>query len=345
MRWLALALVVVLALAGLVALEFQRRLAEPLAVPEAGFVLTVKAGDSLRTVVEGLREAGVVRYPRVVLLYGRWSGKDASIKLGEYRLPREITIEDLLELLHSGKVIQYQVTLPEGITLARALAILAETDAIEAELGGLADPRIIDLVKPHRDPEGLFFPDSYHFTRGTTDWQVLKRAHASMRQVLESEWQRRAEGLPYETPYEALVMASIIERETGVPDERGEIAGVFVRRLQNGMRLQTDPTVIYGLGEEFDGNLKRSHLRDEDNPYNTYRHRGLPPTPIALPGRAAIHAALHPAEGDTLYFVATGDGSHVFSASLADHEAAVRKYQLKRRADYRSSPAPGTASQ
>ena len=148
----------------------------------------------------------------------------------------------------------------------------------------------------------------------------------------------RAEGLPLDNPYELLILASIIERETAVDSERGQVAGVFVRRLQKGMRLQTDPTVIYGLGENFDGNLTRRHLRDESNLYNTYRHGGLPPSPIALPGRASINAALHPAEGDALYFVARGDGSHVFSATLAEHEAAVRKYQLKRRADYRSSP-------
>jgi UPF0755 protein len=156
--------------------------------------------------------------------------------------------------------------------------------------------------------------------------------------VLAEEWQHRSQPLPYESPYEALIMASIVERETGLPDERGEIAGVFVRRLQRNMRLQTDPTVIYGLGEEFDGNLRRVHLLDQSNPYNTYRHRGLPPTPIALPGRAAIHAALHPQEGKTLFFVARGDGGHYFSETLAEHERAVRKYQLQRREDYRSAP-------
>jgi UPF0755 protein len=159
-----------------------------------------------------------------------------------------------------------------------------------------------------------------------------------MQTVLQQEWQGRASGLPYETPYEALIMASIIERETGLVQEREQIAGVFVRRLHKGMRLQTDPTVIYGLGSGYDGNLRRKHLNDVSNPYNSYRHGGLPPTPIALPGRAAIHAALHPAEGDALYFVARGDGGHVFSATLAEHERAVRKYQLRRRKDYRSSP-------
>jgi UPF0755 protein len=338
MRWLALLLVTLALLAGAAAWEFQRRLQVPLLVPEQGFVFTVAPGDSLRAVAGKLADAGILPYPRVALLYGRWSGADAQIKQGEYRLPAELTVASLLSLLQSGKVIQYQVTLPEGITLARALEILAEAEGIEPELSGTRDPRIAGMIAPHESAEGLFFPDSYRFTRGTRDWELLQRARSMLRTVLSSEWEQRREGLPYETPYEALVMASIIERETGVPEERGEIAGVFVRRLQKGMRLQTDPTVIYGLGENFDGNLTRRHLRDDSNLYNTYRHGGLPPSPIALPGRASINAALHPAGGDALYFVARGDGSHVFSATLAEHEAAVRKYQLKRRADYRSSP-------
>jgi UPF0755 protein len=282
----------------------------------------------------------VLPYPDLVRLYGRWTGLDQQIKRGEYRLPPQSTALSLLQLLTSGKVIQYRVTLPEGITLARAVEILAQQEELEHELTGPDDPRILALVEPYEEAEGLFFPDSYHFARGDSDWEVLQRAHRVMLDTLADEWGEREPDLPYETPYEALVMASIIERETGLPEERRDIAGVFVRRMKKGMRLQTDPTVIYGLGETFDGNLKRSHLKDSDNPYNTYRHHGLPPTPIALPGRAAIHAALHPRKGSSLYFVARGDGGHVFSDTLAEHERAVRKYQLQRRADYRSSPGP-----
>ena len=343
MRWLALLLVALTLFAGAAAWEAQRRLQAPLLVPEEGFVLTVAPGDSLRAVAGKLAHAGILPYPRVALLYGRWSGADAQIKQGEYQLPADLTVESLLNLLQSGRVIQYQVTLPEGITLARALEILAGSEGIEPELTGTRDPRIAGMIEPHASAEGLFFPDSYQFERGATDWQILQRAHAAMQEVLALEWAGRAEGLPYETPYEALIMASIIERETGLPEERGQIAGVFVRRLLKGMRLQTDPTVIYGLGESFDGNLRRAHLRDEGNPYNTYRHGGLPPTPIALPGRAAIHAALHPEPGEALYFVARGDGGHVFSSTLEQHQQAVRKYQLRRREDYRSSP--GTPKQ
>ena len=334
-----LAVLLVLIVAGWLAVEeVKRRWQEPLAVPEGGFPVTVAAGDSLRKVVNSLHEAGVLPYPDLVVLYGRWTGVDQQIKRGEYLLPSPATAESLLSLLRSGKVVQYQVTLPEGITLAQALDILARENALEQVLEGPADGRILELVAPGGQPEGLFFPDSYHYSRGATDWDIVQRAHAQMQAILAQEWQGRAEELPYETAYDALIMASIIERETGLPSEREEIAGVFVRRLLLGMRLQTDPTIIYGLGSSFDGNLKRKHLADADNPYNTYRHGGLPPTPIALPGRAAIHAALHPAAGDALYFVARGDGGHVFSATLAEHEQAVRKYQLRRKKNYRSSP-------
>ena len=336
-----LLVVVALGLAVLAVLavkELDRRWYQPLAIPQQGFPVTVAAGDSLRSVVNTLHSEGVLVYPNLVVLYGRWSGLDQQIKRGEYLLPPGLTAESMLALLQSGKVIQYQVTLPEGITLARALDILSRENVLEQVLQGPDDARILELVKPHILAEGLFFPDSYHFSRGATDWQVMQRAHKAMLAVLEQEWLGRAPELPYETAYDALVMASIIERETGLPEERQEIAGVFVRRLRQGMRLQTDPTVIYGLGTDYTGNLQRKHLADDSNPYNSYRHSGLPPGPIALPGRAAIHAALHPAAGNTLYFVARGDGGHVFSATLAEHRQAVRKYQLRRKADYRSTP-------
>lgn len=334
-----LLLLLLLALGALLALqEIQRRWQQPLSIPAQGHTLTVAAGDTLRSVVTTLHQADILAFPELVVLYGRWTGLDQQIKRGEYLLPPGTTAESLLQLLQSGKVIQYQVTLPEGITLRQALDILARQDGLEIVLEGVEDERILALIAPLERPEGLFFPDSYSFTRGTSDWQLLRRAYSDMQAVLAQEWQERAPDLPYETPYEALIMASIIERETGLPQERRQIAGVFVRRLQRGMRLQTDPTIIYGLGSEFDGNLRRSHLADAANPYNTYRHGGLPPTPIALPGRAAINAALHPDQGDALYFVARGDGGHVFSTTLAEHERAVRKYQLSRREDYRSSP-------
>jgi UPF0755 protein len=337
LRWLLSLLLLVLLLAAAAYEAVRLRWEAPLDVPAGGFPLTVTAGESLRSVSEGLAASGVLDHPLLLQAYARWQGVDASIKRGEYLLPQGITAPELLGLLQSGRVVQYQVTLPEGITLARALQILAADEVLVAELEGIDDARVTALADPHGSPEGLFFPDSYRFERGASDWDVLQRAHQAMRSVLAQEWAGRAAELPYETPYEALIMASIVERETGLPEERGAIAGVFVRRLLRGMRLQTDPTVIYGLGERFDGNLTRTPLRDESNPYNTYRHGGLPPTPIALPGRAAIHAALHPGEGGALYFVARGDGGHAFSDTLEARQQAVRKYQLNRSKNYRST--------
>ena len=328
-----------LVLGGILALqELERRWREPLLLPADGLVLAVAQGESLRAVANRLHGEGVLPHPNLLIAYGRWTGIDQQIKHGEYLLVDPLDPEKLLELLRSGKVIQYQVTIPEGVTLAQALAILAAQAGLETVLEGPEDDRIRSLIAPFTHPEGLFFPDTYHYARNTTDLELLQRANEKMLKVLDEEWQGRGQELPYETPYEALIMASIIERETGLPEERQQIAGVFVRRLSLGMRLQTDPTVIYGIGPEFDGNLRRSHLGDEDNIYNTYRISGLPPTPIALPGQASIHAALHPADGTTLYFVARGDGGHEFSNTLQEHEAAVRKYQLRRVKNYRSSP-------
>ena len=335
---LLLVLVLIGALAAAAAWELQRRWSAPLNIDDEGYLLTVEAGETLRSVAEKLQRDGVFADPWLLRGYGRWSGADQKIRRGEYRVPPGTTPGSLLLLLERGRVIQYQVTLPEGITLADALAVLAAQDPLQRELDGPNDPRLLELVRPAESAEGQFFPETYHYDRGASDWQILQRAHAAMQQALASEWSERAPGLPYETPYEALIMASIIERETGLEEERGQIAGVFVRRLHKGMRLQTDPTVIYGLGPDFDGNLTRRHLADETNPFNTYRHGGLPPSPIALPGRDSIRAALQPEDGNALFFVARGDGGHVFSATLAEHERAVRKYQLSRRDDYRSSP-------
>lgn len=311
--------------------EVRRRWAAPLQIPEQGFTLMVSPGDSLHTIVETLHASGVVSYPELVTLYGRWTGLDQQIKQGEYLLPPQSTAESLLFLLQRGDTIKYQVTIPEGVTLKAALGILAQQEKLEKVLTGLDDQRLLQLVEPQKNPEGLFFPDTYQYTRGETDLSILQRAYSAMNEIVEEEWSTRAPTLPYTTPYEALIMASIVEKETGLPEERKQISGVFVRRLQQGMLLQTDPTVIYGLGTDFDGNLRRKHLDEHENSYNTYRRPGLPPTPIALPGRAAINAALHPDDSQSLYFVARGDGSHAFSSSLQEHNHAVRKYQLQQK--------------
>lgn len=303
----------------------------PLALPAEGAVMEIARGQTIRSIARHLYDEGYLDRPVSYLeLLARWDGSATRIKAGEYRLEPELTPEALLALLVSGRVIQYRFTIVEGWTFRDLLAAIRANPVLEQTLDGLDGTQIMErLGRPDQHAEGRFLPDTYRFPRGTSDLAFLRRAMNSMDQALAAEWQQRQANLPLKTPDEALVLASIVEKETAVAQERGRIAGVFIRRLRRSMRLQTDPTVIYGLGADFDGNLRRRDLR-QDNPYNTYTRSGLPPTPIALPGRAALHASLHPADGDELYFVAKGDGSHYFSSSLREHNAAVRKYQLKR---------------
>ncbi|WOJ95842.1 endolytic transglycosylase MltG [Congregibacter brevis] len=310
----------------------------PLDVPEDGLVVYVEPGDSLSRLSRRLANTGVLKQERLFNWSGRFLGADSRILLGEYRLEAGTTPKGLLELLQSGDTVRYLVTLPEGITLQDALELIQNSDGINPVLEQSDDPQLIALVAPAAVAEGYFLPETYQYERGDSDLDVLTEAHRMMEETLADVWNQRQSDLPYDDPYEALVMASIIEKETGLAAERPTIGGVFVRRLQRGMRLQTDPTVIYGLGSAFQGNLQRKHLSDESNPYNSYRHHGLPPGPIALPGRAALMAAVDPQDGDALYFVARGDGSHKFSATLEEHQAAVRQFQLSRRANYRSAP-------
>jgi UPF0755 protein len=260
------------------------------------------------------------------------------VKRGEYQLVEGESVLELLERMDRNDVILYPITIPEGVTFRWFLSALWEHPQLARVLDDPQDSRLLSLIQPYASPEGLFLPETYLIQRGDTDLDVLTRARRAMQDALAVAWEARARTLELKGPYEALILASIVEKETGVPNERPEIAGVFSRRLAQGMRLQTDPTVIYGLGSDFDGNLTRRHLRDEANLFNTYRIRGLPPTPIALPGREAILASVNPKDGDTLYFVAKGDGTHAFSRTLSEHEENVRRYQLKRRKDYRSSP-------
>lgn len=316
---------------------------EPLAIQEP-LRLEVTRGDSIYHVARQLQSLEALDGIRPFVYYARYMDMAAKIKAGEYEVLTGTTPHQLLEQLVDGSVIQYGITLVEGLTTQDYLVnLLADEKLIipDGFAGMVKDPALLmaALGKPGVHHEGQFFPDTYFYTKGATALDILKRASAMMDTVLAEEWQNKAEDLPYESPYEALIMASIVEKETGVEAERPDIAGVFVRRLQKRMRLQTDPTVIYGLGAAYQGNIKRSHLKQK-TAYNTYVISGLPPTPIANPGREAIHAALHPAPGKTLYFVARGDGSHVFSETLEAHNKAVRQYQLKRRADYRSAPKP-----
>jgi len=310
---------------------------KPLSLPGEKLIYEVKIGSSLGQVSRALARKNILDCGRCLLAYARLSNK-TLIKAGEYELMANLTPLKLLEKLNQGDVIQYRVTLVEGTTFRGALQSLWNEEKLEKKLMTLSDAQIREqLGITENQLEGLFFPDSYIYTSGLSDADILRQAYQRMQDILRAEWELRDNHLPYKTPYEALIMASIIEKETGVPEERSAIAGVFVRRLQMGMRLQTDPTVIYGLGDVYRGNITRKHLR-EDTPYNTYTRKGLPPTPIALPGREAIHAALHPLAGDALFFVGMGDGHHYFSATLAEHEKAIRQYQLQRKKDYHSAP-------
>jgi UPF0755 protein len=291
-------------------------------------------------VLNRLEADGVIKDAFLLRLYWRFNLSGQSLHSGEYRMTPGMTAKSLLTLWEKGDVVQYSLTLVEGWTFRQVRAALGKQAKLEQTLSNLSDSEVMaKLGHPNVFPEGRFFPDTYRYVRGMTDAELLKQAYNRLDAVLQEEWDKRAADVPYADPYQALIMASLVEKETGVPQERGEIAGVFVRRLQQGMLLQTDPTVIYGLGERYNGKITRAFLK-EATPYNTYVISGLPPTPIAMVGREAIHAAMNPVAGSSLYFVARGDGSHVFSDDLDAHNAAVKEFQLKRRADYRSSPAP-----
>jgi UPF0755 protein len=305
-------------------------------------LLDVPSGASPTGVLNRLESEGILKDALWLRLYWRFNLAGQSLHSGEYRMTPGMTAKSLLGLWQKGEVVQYSLTLVEGWNFRQVRAALAKQPKLEQTLSDLSDSELMAKIgHPNVFPEGRFFPDTYRYVRGMTDVELLKQAYNRLEDVLQEEWDKRAADVPYVDPYQALIMASLVEKETGVPQERGQIAGVFVRRLQQGMLLQTDPTVIYGLGERYNGKITRAFLK-EATPYNTYVISGLPPTPISMVGREAIHAAMHPAPGTSLYFVARGDGSHVFSADLDAHNAAVKEYQLKRRADYRSSPAPGS---
>ena len=318
-------------------------LQQTLQIHEPGTTLVVEPGDSLNAVLARASKQGWLTDSRWLGLWARWQEVDRSLHVGEYALDDTMTAQQLLMLLNAGAVLQYQITIPEGLTLKQAIARLQQHPALEHSVTGVDDPRLLALVAPHASAEGWFLPETYAFTRGDSDFDILKRAYRLQSELLAELWPLRSDMTEVTTPYEALTLASLIERETSVAEERPIIAGVFNRRLRKGMRLQTDPSVIYGLGAGYDGNLTRRHLRDEDNPWNTYRISGLPPTPIALPGRDALEAALQPASGTSLYFVARGDGYHAFADTLEEHNANVRRYQYQRGPGYRSTPANNEA--
>lgn len=316
-----------LGLAALVAVFFLR----PLEPPRLPFDFTVKSGASLKSVSRQLSEEGLLPEPYGFWLLARALGRAGQLQAGTYRLERPVTPMELLDKLSSGDVLPVEIAFVEGTTFRQWLAALARHPNVKQTLAGKPDAEIRAAIGVEENAlEGLFFPDTYRFVAGTADVDILRRAHAAMRKRLAQAWEGRAPGLPLASAYEALILASIIEKETGLRGERPLIASVFVNRLRIGMRLQTDPTVIYGLGAAFDGNLRKRDLVT-DTPFNTYTRDGLPPTPIAVPGAASIEAALHPEASAFLYFVGRGDGSHQFSRSLEEHNRAVAKYQLGKR--------------
>ena len=334
----------VLLLAGLVALGaiavggFAWKLSDevdrPLNVPPNGTTIVVAPGTPLSRTAADLASTGLLGDPRWLSWYGRLTGDAVRTKAGEYRVMPGTTPRSLLEMFVSGDVYLHSFTIVEGWTFGELLVAMRSETTIESSLTSEDGPRLLaELESSYTHPEGLFLPETYRYPRGSRDIDILRQANDLLEDVLADEWPARAGGVPLDTPYDALILASIIEKETALASERPRIAGVFTRRMQRGMRLQTDPTVIYGLGNTFDGNLTRKHLTT-DTPYNTYTRSGLPPTPIAMPGRDAIHAALHPEDGSEVYFVATGlgDGSHKFSTTKDEHDAAVREYLARRRA-------------
>lgn len=315
-------------LAGLVAwllwTRYQQFLDSPLDIPFGGQVFVLEPGSGGSDIISELAKKGLTRPGWEWKLLMRL--EPHVYRSGEYHLAAGLLPRDVLEKLASGQVIQYRLTLVEGWTFAQVVSSLNRNPHLEHRFD-LSDPeRWPDLLSglDIEHPEGWFLPETYQFTRGDSDLDVLTRAHKSMRHELEQAWAVRAPDLPLNSPYELLILASIVEKETALDAERGEIAGVFARRLKKGMRLQTDPTVIYGLGSGFDGDIRRRDLQT-DTPYNTYTRHGLPPTPIAMPGRASLRAAAQPADGDTLYFVADGNGGHTFSVTLEEHQAAVNR--------------------
>lgn len=313
---------------GVGAWQVNRFMATELTVPEAGIEFEIASGSSFSAVTRQLVDQGLIENDRWIRLYARWSGAASSVQAGDYFIKPGATPASLLKQFTSGAVRLYSFTIIEGWNSRDLLAALHATDPVTATMTDEDWPGLLsDLGASVAHPEGLFLPETYRFPRNTTDRELLAQAYTLMQKVLADEWRARDEAAGVKTAYEALILASIVEKETARADERQRIAGVFTRRLAKRMRLQTDPTVIYGLGPQFNGNLTRRDLQS-DTPYNTYTRHGLPPTPIAMPGRAAIHAALNPAPGKELYFVATGlgDGSHTFSVTKAEHDAAVAAY-------------------
>ena len=330
-NWLLASFLVLVGVGLLATYNYKQFMTTPLNINTGETIrLDVSSGRSIKSIAVELKDKGVIDQPSWLEWVARINGQARRIQAGEYEIKTTITPKQFLTMLVNGDVVQYSVTIIEGWNITQTLHAIKNNTDLKHTLDSITASQLMKKLGLPADlhAEGWFFPDTYHFIRGESDVKVLLRAHKAMQINLNKAWMNREVGLPYDTPYDALIMASIVEKETGKASERPQIAGVFVRRLQKKMKLQTDPTVIYGIGEKYDGNIRRRDLR-KDTPYNTYTRKGMPPTPIAMPGLAAIEAALHPADGEALYFVAKGDGSHVFSTTLQQHNEAVIKYQLK----------------
>jgi UPF0755 protein len=325
--------------------DFHRFTGRPLAIPDEGLIYDLKPGTSVIGLAGDLAAAGYLDNPLYFRLLAQYRGAAHRLKAGEYNIPSKITPSDLVTLFTGGEVIQHSLTLIEGWDFAQVLAAINRHEGLVHTLQDLSPKAIMQrLGYPGEHPEGRFYPDTYHFPRGTTDVEFLNRARQRLNAVLDHEWSLRDSNLPLGTSYDALILASIVEKEAALAGERAKIAGVFIRRLGKGMRLQTDPSVIYGMGNAYKGNITRRDLV-ADTPYNTYLHTGLPPTPICMAGKEAIRAVLHPADGSALYFVARGDGSHYFSATLEEHNIAVQRFQVRNRQMRQSRDLAGTKAQ
>lgn len=301
----------------------------PIPLERTPFEFSLKQGSSLKSAASQISKVGGLNNEWLFVALARGLGKAKQIKPGNYQLEHEVTPLRLLSIISKGQVEQGSVTIIEGITFKQLREVLNADPGLRHDSAALSEAEVLKRIEAsEKHAEGLFFPDTYNFDKGSSDLIVLKRAYQLMQKQLQENWKKREQGLPFETPYQALILASIVEKETGQPSDRPMIASVFVNRLRKNMRLQTDPTVIYGMGDKFNGNLRKKDLTT-DSPYNTYMRNGLTPTPIALPGLAALQAVLHPAPSKALYFVARGDGSSEFSSTLVDHNDAVKRYQLK----------------
>ncbi len=309
--------------------DYHMSMDSPLKNQETAYFEITK-GQSLKAIADGLQGKGLLARPFWFRLMA-WAGNASKrMKFGEYEIPVQTTPRQLLGLFTSGKVRHYGLTFIEGWTFKQMVEAMNREPGIVHQTEGKSPVEIMGLMdSPGEQAEGRFYPDTYFFSKGTADIEILKRSYRKMQTVLADEWQAKAQGLPLHNPYEALILASIVEKESALAEERNKIAGVFSRRLAKGMLLQTDPSVIYGMGEAYTGNIRKEDLH-RDTPFNTYVHTGLPPTPISMPGIGAIRASLHPDSGASLYFVARGDGGHVFSNTLAEHNKAVDQFQKNR---------------